>query len=87
MRQSEGKKTENRLAAARLAQEVFRDGVFRGTIECLATAMMAWPARIRSSLLLKTASLRSRGRDCDRGQSFAALLLCYCSKYNGEPRR
>lgn len=83
MRQSEGNRTEKRLSAARLAQDVFRDGGLSGTIECLATAMVAWPARIRSSLLLKTASLRSRGHNSSRGRSSFALCLLLL-QYNGE---
>jgi hypothetical protein len=55
MRQSAGNKTAKRLSAARPAQV----GVLRGTIDSPAPATLPWLARIRSSLLLKTASLRA----------------------------
>src|SRR5579864_1448473 len=55
MRQSEGKKTEKRLSAIRRGQAP-PDEAPCETMECPATATLAWLARIRSSLLLKTAS-------------------------------
>jgi hypothetical protein len=54
MRQSEGNSTQNRLSAARHAQgSPAQEGVFPKTIGRRATSKLA---RIRSSVLLKTAS-------------------------------
>src|SRR5450755_2396271 len=66
-RQSEGNRTEKRLSAARLTQVRLTqvrsaqtrpslDEVLCNTIEGPDRATLAWLARIRSSLLLKTAS-------------------------------
>src|SRR5580658_763760 len=93
MRQSDGNKTEKRLSATRLTQgrsaEVgltqTRSGPnesFRETIECPATAALAWLARIRSSLLLKTASFVTPRTPTRRGQS-----LLQCLQYSGDDRR
>lgn len=57
IRQSEGKRTEKRLSAVRRANTPARPNNTRvETIECPATATLPWLVRIRSSLLLKTAS-------------------------------
>ncbi len=61
MRQSEGNRTEKTLSAARRnqtrpAETAAGDGL-QETILGPATAALLWLARIRSSLLLKTASL------------------------------
>jgi hypothetical protein len=58
MRQSEGNKTAKRLLAIWAAQSL-ASGTrsVREAIEGLATAALAWLARILSSLLLKTASV------------------------------
>ncbi len=79
MRQSEGNRTVKRLSATRLAQELLSEETFCGTIECLATAMVAWPARIRSPVLLKTASLIPRTRLHPRPISLNALPCYFCS--------
>jgi hypothetical protein len=63
MRQSEGKKTVNRLSANRRGQAL-PDEVPCETMECRATATLAWLARIRSSLLLKTASSIPQTHPC-----------------------
>jgi len=69
MRQSDGTRTEKRLSAARFSQirpgadDLFRNNRFRETIGGLTTPTVARPARIRSSLLLKTASSLFRGRN------------------------
>src|ERR1700758_926098 len=82
MRQSEGKKTEKRLSATRVAQTRPRVGQAScGTIERPTTAILAWVARIRSSLLLKTASSSSRA-EIRRGRSLLHLL-----QYSGDPCR
>jgi hypothetical protein len=82
MRQSEGKKTEKRLSTTRVAQTRPRVGqVCCGTIECPTTAILARLARIRSSLLLKTASSSSRA-EIRRGLSLLQLL-----QYSGDPCR
>ena len=73
-RQSEGKKTENKLAAPRWTHPARLDEEPRGTIEGLRTSTGTPPARIRSSLLLKTASSRPAARTRPRSE-----LLCYCS--------
>jgi len=70
MRQSEGNKTAKRLLAIWPAQSrPTRTGAVREAIEGLATAALAWLARILSSLLLKTASVCPQrllgGRLCD----------------------
>ena len=58
MRQSEGNKTVKRLSAIRSVQpRSRRTSPMREAIEGLATAALAWLARILSSLLLKTASV------------------------------
>jgi hypothetical protein len=62
MRQSEGNKTAKRLSAIWLEALVNSEvsnhrGLVREAIERPATAALAWAARIRSPLLLKTASL------------------------------
>jgi hypothetical protein len=57
MRQSEGNRTENKLSAERRKKGV-RPGQARSeAIDRPTTTFLAWTARIRSSLLLKTASL------------------------------
>lgn len=57
MRQSDGNKTEKTLAAARLSQGRLTDEEECGrTLECPANPTLASLARIRSSVLLKTAS-------------------------------
>jgi len=56
MRQSEGNRTAKRLSAAWLAQVREWDG----TSEASTSLTLAWLARIRSSLLLKTASPGAR---------------------------
>jgi hypothetical protein len=62
MRQSEGNKTENNPSARRLIQLLVEfDEVALEAIRGPATAEGTFPARIRSSLLLKTASLMVRG--------------------------
>ena len=87
MRQSDGNKTEKRLSVKRLTQgrsidvaladtalaqgRSGADEVSRETIECPATAALAWLARIRSSLLLKTASFVTPRTPTRRGQSFS----------------
>jgi hypothetical protein len=86
MRQLEGKETEKRLSATRVAQAWLarvRPPAGEGsceTIERPATATLAWLARIRSSILLKTAS-SSRGQN-HRGQTLLQLL-----QYSGDCRR
>jgi len=78
MRQSEGKKTQKRpLAIGRV--QVRADRTCE-TMECPATPTLAWLARIRSSLLLKTAS--STPRPIPRGQSLLQPL-----QYSGDPSR
>ena len=70
MRQSEGNKTENRPSARRLIQ--FLVEYNESTLEAIigpATAEVTLPARIRSSLLLKTASSTLRGH-APRGRSY-----------------
>src|ERR1700704_343813 len=65
IRQSEGNRTAKRLAAAWVAQ-------VRGlckTIGATAAGTVAWPARVLSSLLLKTASLAPHGLDCSAGEN------------------
>gem|GEM_PF-4045419 len=62
MRQSEGKKTVNRLSANRRGQALPEAPC--ETMECPATATLAWLARIRSSLLLKTASSIPQTKRC-----------------------
>lgn len=75
MRQSEGKKTEKRLSAAPRTQvRAILDEESRVTIVGPAAAMAAPPARIRSSILLKTASSSPRGH-----RNTADSLLCYFS--------
>src|SRR5579863_166908 len=69
--QSAGNRTAKRLSAARRAQA----GVLRGTIESPATITLAWLARIRSSLLLKTASLRTTPGKPSPGSPFPKTLL------------
>jgi hypothetical protein len=56
MRQSEGKRTEKRPSAARRNQVAESDAGCSETIQGPPSAVVAWSARIRSSLLLKTAS-------------------------------
>jgi len=73
-RQSDGKKAENKLAAAQWAHPARWDQELRGTIEGLRTSTGTLPARIRSSLLLKTASSRPAARTRPPSE-----LLCYCS--------
>jgi hypothetical protein len=66
MLQSDGKKIENRLSAMRRTQPAATgDLESRATIECLFLSTAASPARIRSSLLLKTASSIGRGQTAD----------------------
>jgi hypothetical protein len=76
-RQSEGKKTEKKLSAITRAQpRCSSNQPVLKAIGGLATAALAWLARILSSLLLKTASVLPRedsaGRSCN----------C-CHQYNG----
>jgi hypothetical protein len=71
MRQSAGNRTAKRLSAARLAQEE----VLRGTTDSPAPATLPWLARIWSSLLLKTASLRAAPGQLCPGGSFPKSLL------------
>lgn len=82
MRQSEGNRTEKRLSAARVAQ-IRPMGGLRETILGPATAVLPWLARVRSSssLLLKTASSRSRWQRTPAGQ------IRLLSQYNGDPCR
>ncbi len=68
MRQSEGKRTEKSPSAARRTQLAEVGDACSETIEGPTTAVVAWSARIRSSLLLKTAS-------SIRGEEFAAANL------------
>src|SRR6476469_5628240 len=74
-RQSDGKKAENKLAAAQWAHPATWDQELRETIEGLRTSTGTLPARIRSSLLLKTASSRPRGQN--EAAARTALLLQY----------
>lgn len=71
MRQSAGNRTAKRPLAARLAQAE----VLRGTTDSPAPATLPWLARIRSSLLLKTASLRAAPGQLTRAVPF--LSLCF----------
>ncbi len=78
MRQSEGNKTAKRPSAIWLvvlaSREVSkRGGPLREAIEGPATAALAWAARIRSPLLLKTASLMPARNPCRAGETFLAL--------------
>jgi hypothetical protein len=80
MRQSEGNKTENRPPARLLIQSLV--GYDESALEAIlgpATAEVTLPARIWSSLLLKTASLKFRGHSSPR----PIVPL----QYSGEPRR
>ena len=64
IRQSAGNRTAKRLSAARLAQVE----VLRGTTDSPAPATLLCLARIRSSILLKTASSRTTpGEPCPGG--------------------
>ncbi len=73
MRQSEGNKTVKRLAAT-WAVQLFsvRTSRVREAIEGLATAALAWLARVLSPLLLKTASVWPAGK------KFWGGRLCDC---------
>jgi hypothetical protein len=76
MRHSEGNKTEKRPSAApRSKLRAKYDQLRPETIGSPATAVMAWPARIRSSLLLKTASSHPRGENSVRGQSSYTISI------------
>src|SRR5579884_2546326 len=71
MRQSEGNKTENTPSEARRIHLWARvEGACPETIERLSPATVAWPARIRSSLLLKTASSCLRGQAAGRSPPY-----------------
>ena len=79
MRQSEGNRTEKRPSAAWCSQTLaVPGGAPCETIGGPANALVAWPARIRSSLLLKTASSHIRG--WNRGQYVPV-------QYSGDERR
>ncbi len=66
MRHSEGNRTVKRPSAARFAHPRPRgDETALQTTEGPTTAMVAWLARIRSSLLLKTASSFAAKARCD----------------------
>jgi hypothetical protein len=83
MRQSEGNKTAKRPSAIWLVGLANREvskhevtshgGLVREAIEGPATAALAWAARIRSPLLLKTASLMPARDPCRAGETFLAL--------------
>src|SRR4051794_13256347 len=75
-RQSEGNRTEKRLSAARIAQVwTAWEDISCEAVDTLFASTAAPPARIRSSLLLKTASSPPRKR-----MRAAADVLCYqCS--------
>ena len=67
MRQSEGNKTVKRLSAiCRAQRRPNRTPSMREAIQGLATAALAWLARILSSLLLKTASVLPAGKSFAR---------------------
>ena len=86
MRQSAGNKTAKILSAARPAHGRGLCGTAFGAIKGPATTTLAWLARIRSSLLLKTASLRAAlGVPCPRG-SFCEPWLTKPSLYEPWPR-
>ena len=57
MRQSDGNKTEKRRSATRRGHPAKDEEESPETIEGLTPTALAWLARTRSSLLLKTASL------------------------------
>ena len=80
MRQSEGKRTEKKPSAARRIQVAENDAGFSETIEGPSTAVVAWSARIRSSLLLKTAS-SIRGEGSPRPNTISTR------EYSGDERR
>ena len=98
MRQSEGNKTEKRLSATwpdqnRPAQKRWpiraneRPCTFMKTIECPATAMLAWLARIRSSLLLKTASSFIPAQKCAAANLCCTPAAALCCNSDRDPSR
>ena len=78
MRQLEGNRTENKLSAERRKARLRLCEPHSKAIGRFATTLLAWTARIRSSLLLKTASF------CTAGASAAANPSI---EYSGEHAR
>jgi len=80
MRQSEGNKTEKNPSVIQRSHRWGKhDELGTETIEHPATAVVAWPARIRSSLLLKTASSHSVDKNKVHGPVFVL------QQYSGDP--
>jgi hypothetical protein len=80
MRQSEGNRTANKLSAIWLFQPLpVLTWAAPEAIETLASAALAWLARILSSVLLKTASVLPAGILIGR----ATLRLPAAIEYNG----